>query len=318
MTDAVRSRCDRFAANYERVRRAHRMEYHLLHALTAYCAAERDRDLDLDAIKDAERLLKDNTGPFSSFRSAVRLIYAGALSLESDPSTVFDRVLEAHAALKAVFFPSSYLPMAAFALARAGREGAYEETARLTRTIYDAMKDDHPFLTGGEDIPFAALAACRGLSAPAASAGVESAYTVLRQGLGAANGVQTAAQTLSLSEDPVAAARTLLRLWQELKEKKRPFGRDTELIGLAALALCETPDAALVCEIDDDLRRRRGFGNWTLGARQRRMYAALLASLGNEGGGSRDFTVATVLAAATTRMIAQRQAETAAVVASST
>lgn len=318
MTDAARKRCDRFAANYERVRRSHRMEYHLLHALTAYCAAERDRDLDLDAIRDAERLLKDNTGPFSSFRSAVRLIYAGALSLESDPHAVFDRVIEAHAALKTEFFPSGYLPVAAFALARVGQEGAFEETARLTRAIYDAMKADHPFLTGGEDIPFAALAACRGLSVPAASAGVESAYTVLKQGLGATNGVQTAAQILSLSDDPVACARTLLRLWQELRERHRPFGRDTELIGLAALTLCEAPDTALVCEIDDDLRRRRGFGNWTLGARPRRMYAALLAALGDPGARDPDFTVSTVLAAATTRMIAQRQAATVAVVTSST
>lgn len=318
MTDAVRNRCDRFAANYEKVRRAYRMEYRLLHALTAYCAAERDRDLDLDALKDAGRLLKDNTGPFSSFRSAVRLIYAGALALESDPHAAFDRVQEAYSALKTEFSPSGCLPVAAFALARAGREGPTEETARLTRAIYDAMKADHPFLTGGEDVAFAALAACRGLSAPAASAGVESAYVVLRQGLGAANGVQTAAQILSLSGDPVAAARTLLRLWQELKDKKRPFGRDIELIGLAALALTPSPDAALVCEIDDDLRRRRGFGNWTLGARQRRMYAALLAALGDGEENGPDFTVDTVLAAATTRMIAQQQAATAAAVSAST
>lgn len=319
MTEETRRRCDRFVAVYDQLRRRYRLEYHLLHALVAFCYTEQGRELDLEEMDAARDLLRRNAGPFSSFRSAVQLIYAGALSLESDPHTAFDRVEVAYAALKGSFFPSISLPLAAFALARAESETAFDATARRAREIFDAMKRDHPFLTGREDVPFAVLAACRGLSASAASAAAESAYTVLYPVLGRTNGVQTASHVLALGADPVAGANTLLALWKALKSARRPFGRDNELVGLAALALSSSPSAALVCEIDDDLRHRRGFGNWTLGARVRRMYAALLASLDDAPAedDARAFLVTTVLAAATTAMVAQRQAATVAVTVSS-
>lgn len=318
MTDHTLRRTERFCDNYGQMRRRFRWEYHLLHALVAYCAAERERDLDFDALDDALALIRRNAGPFSNFRSAVRLIYAGALSFEADPASAFDKVEEAYAALKKAFFPSGYLPLAAFAMERESHETGFESVARLSREVLDAMKKDHPFLTGPEDIPFAVLAACRGRSASVFSAGVESAWTVLSPALGRSNAVQTVCHCLALAGDPVEGAETLLRLWRDLKAKKHPFGRDVELIGLAALALTDGPDADPVIEIDEWLRRRPGFGNWTLGARVRRMYAALLAALPDPSGreGEHAFTVTLTLAAATVFMITRQQAAAAAVAAS--
>ena len=313
MTEETRRRCERFAANYDAVRRHRRWEYHLLHALVAFCATERGRDIDLDELDAAAALLKENTSPFSGFRSAVRLIYAGALALESDPHAAFDRVQEAHTALKVYFPESRSLPLAAFAMARAGQTGGFDDTAATAREIFNAMKRDHPFLTGREDVPFAVLAACRGFAASTASGAAESAYTVLRGAFSPSQALQTASHMLALGEDPVAAANTLVALWRALKASGHRYGRDNELVGLAALALSPAPSAALVGEIDDWLRQRRGFGNWTLGANVRRLYAALLASLEDAARPEeRAFLVSVILAATTITMVAQQEAAVAA------
>ena len=309
MDDILRRRCACFAENYDRLHREFRFEYQLVHAVTAYAYAQQGRTLDLDDIETCRDLLRQKTSPFSCFRSAVQLMYAGALSLEADPNAAFDKTLHAYAALKEHFMASESLPLAAFAMARAGQETAFETTAALAREIYDAMRADHPFLTGREDIPFAVLFACCGKSAPDSSAATENAFTVLRTRFGRSDAVQTASHCLALCGDPIEGAKTLESLWLALRERKCRYGKNLELIGLAALAMSPAPDAGTVEEIDAVLKPCRGMGNWSIGAQTRLMYAALLASTLPETP-ERDATlpVTVTLAAATVQMIARQQA----------
>ncbi len=308
MEEWLDRRCADFAENYDRLYRKFRFEYQLLHAVTAYAYAQQGRRLDPEDVLSCRELLRRKTSPFSGFRSAVQLMYAGALSLEADPAAAFDKTLHAYEALQAQFMTTAYLPLAAFAMARAGMETAFESTAARAREIYDAMRQAHPILTGREDLPFAVLFACRGMSADVASAAAESAFSALRNRFGRSNAVQTVSHMLALDRDPAGAAGRLESLWLDLRDRGCRYGKDLELIGLAALALTPFPSADTVLEIDRRLKPCHGLGNWALGKRTRLMYAALLAStLPETADGDQTLAVTVTLAAVTVEMTARQQ-----------
>ena len=121
--------------------------------------------VDKRVTADGERLemcgdiLKENTGFFSNFRNYVKLPMVSMMAVSSDPEDKLKKALAVYELLKQHFFSSTYLPLASMTISDYIEPDHYEAIARRTRRIYDLMKQEHPFLTSGEDSVFAALLA---------------------------------------------------------------------------------------------------------------------------------------------------------------
>ncbi len=279
MTELLRQKCDLFAENYERVKRFARWEYGMMYYLCAYLYTRQGKVFDSAKVDECRKMIKKKESPFSQFRNALSLSVACELSLEEKPEEVFDRAKKAYDALREEFCSSGYLPLAAMTLARAKSEEEFADVAARARSVYDAMKKKHLLLTGAEDVPFAVLFALGERSVDGITADIEAAHSRLKEAFMNSNALQSVSHCVALEGDSVQNTERLVALWQELKECRHRYGTDLELVTLAALASAQSVSAAKIVEVSDYLRGKKGFGNWTLGQRQRLMYASSLVGL---------------------------------------
>lgn len=202
------------------------------------------------------------------------------LSLSPDPEKYMAQMLAVYGELKGVFRGSPYLTVAAAAIAQLAEPQQYEQIAKHTRTIYNRMKNAHPFLTSQEDSAFAALLALSGLDDLHIEQEMARCYAILKPSFFSGNAVQSLSQVLALGEDPAEQkCRKSLDLFEYLKRRGYKYGTNYELATLGALALLDT-DIDLLCgdimETDNFLKKQKGFGVFGIGAKQRLMYAGML------------------------------------------
>lgn len=283
MDQALRSRCERFLANRDTLRKAFPLENPYLHAACAGILTQKNRAADVDRLHACRDLLKERTGLFSNFRGAAQEAMITLLSLEPDPQEKLDQGLRLYDALKEHFRPSQYLPLAALLLTDQVGEHQYGEIAARTRAIYDGMKEEHRFLTGAEDSVFAALLALSPRSVPEIIDETEACYDRLKhRPFGTGQFTQTLSHVLALGEgNAQEKCDRTLALYQALKDHGRKYSTGHELGTLGLLALVPGEVDALaeeVVEVDHFLSQQKGYGLMGIGKAQRLMHGVMLTA----------------------------------------
>lgn len=166
--------------------------------------------LDTEQLKELMKYIRQTTGLFSPFRSNSFAIGAMLMTNYKDPRGAFDRLQEHFRLLKGMGFRSStFLPMASYTLdsimfddkiqdMAIQTESYRQELVEKSKEVYDEMKKNHPWLTGGDDYPLAILIAHSGKDMER----IESIYDALNQnGLKKGNNLQSLANIIALSEE---------------------------------------------------------------------------------------------------------------------
>lgn len=118
------------------------------------------------------------------------------------------------------------------------RPEKYDETAARVRHIYDLMKNEHPFLTSGEDSVFAAMLALSPMTDAEIVSETERCFELLKGEFFSSSAVQSLSHVLALGEGtPEEKCRKTMELFHGLKKKGCRYGTGYELATLGALAL---------------------------------------------------------------------------------
>ena len=283
MDQALRSRCERFLANRDTLRKAFPWENPYLHAVCAGILTQKNQTAEVDRLHDCRDLLRARTGFFSNFRGIAQEAMITLLSLEPAPQEELDQGLRLYDALKDHFRPSQYLPLAALLLADQVEERQYGAFAARTRAIYNGMKEAHCFLTGVEDSVFAALLALSPRPVEALIAETEACYDRLKhRPFGTGQFTQTLSHVLALGEGSAQEKcdRTLA-LYDALKDRGRKYSTGHELGTLGLLTLVPGEVGALaeeVVEVDHFLSQQKGYGLMGVGKAQRLMHGVMLTA----------------------------------------
>lgn len=280
MTEALQQRCALFIQSRAALKAAFSLDSTYIHLLCATLCAFEGVLPDITLMKDMKRLLKEETTAFSGFRGISRLVTITKLSLSSSPEQQLNNILSVYGYLKEMFHGSEYLAAAATAIAELADSSDYAQIAQRTRIIYDRMKNAHPFLTSGEDSAFAALLAMSGLDDMRIEQDMAQCYAILKPHFFVGNAVQALSGVLALSESNAEEkCQAVLTLFGAMKERGFTYGTNYELPTLGALVLSEADIGALtqeIIDIDEFLKTQKGFGAFSVGARQRLMYAGIL------------------------------------------
>lgn len=276
MRSTLNAQCERFIDNRDIVKSVFRWESGYV---IPACAACFGRDsADKERLRQVAALLKEETGIFSPFRGFARPVICAMVSREADPEAALNRTLHMYQALRACFSSSTFLPLAAVALARLSANP--EETARRARQVYDCMKRDHFFLTSSEDSVFAALLALSEFAPEEAERRSEACFARLRGSFSRTNGVQTLSHVLALAGgSPEDRCANLEALYETLRRAGLKFGQGMELPVLGALSLLEAEPVQLAADlrdVDDFLAAQKGYGVFGPGRAARRMHAAMI------------------------------------------
>lgn len=280
MRDELQKRCQLFIQNRDIVKNAFGWESYYIYPLCASLFTIRGIQADAGVMKDCRDLLKEKTGFFSNFRGISKMATVTTLSLSPSPENKLNQLLDIYGKLKEVFWGSEYLTVAASVISDMAEPGQYEQITHRTRTIYNRMKETHPFLTSGEDSSFAALLALSELDDIYIEQEMERCYTLLKPYFFSGNAVQSLSHILALGEGSAAQkCEKAMALFDYLKSHGHKYGTSYELATLGVLALLDTDIKTLaqdIMDVDDYLHSQKGFGAFGIGARQRLMYAGVL------------------------------------------
>lgn len=280
MQDSLLRRTEQFLENRRRVERAFRFGSPLSYCLSALLLGLNDCDADLDALVNAKRTLKRETGVFSPFRGLGKVPICTKLAVSDDPVLRLTHMKEAQAALKhSGFLPTDYICLAAALMAK--RQGEFDSIAKEAHRHYKGMRHIHRILTSDEDASFAVLMAMypgsRDLIEKA-----EDAFSLLKSHYGSTNSTQMTSHILALADaDTDKLVLSTIWLNNTLKESGVKEHERADLPLLASLACMdcashETVQAIL--DVEGYLSGHKCFSTMKLGRGQRlRMATALVA-----------------------------------------
>lgn len=190
--------------------------------------------------------------------------------------------LTVYGLLKNEFWTSAYLPLASMVIAQMAGPSQYESIAVRTRTIYNRMKAEHPFLTSAEDSAFCALMALSEKADDDLIEDAEECYQLLKPHFFSSNAVQSLGHVLALCDgEAQAKCQKTLELFEALRAAGCKYGTSYELPTLGVLAMTDgnlTEIAQEIAEIDSWLSEQSGFGLFSsVSSKQRLMYAGIVA-----------------------------------------
>lgn len=314
----LEKQCELFTKNRDHMKGNFIWESRMIYPICASLYTEKSLEIDVNKIKEAKDIIREETGLFSNFKGTAFLVLATKLSLEENPREKFQRVKKLYELLKIAFWGSPYLALTAFALEEKVAEADYEEVVLKTKRVYDKMKEQHLFLTSKEDVSFAALFAMSELKEDEAIEKMERCYELLRGHFFSANAVQSLSHALAFGEETEEVkCQRLMAIFNRLKDNGCKYGTGIELATLGVLALMTSDVEETIrdiLEVNRYLLDSHGFGAFGVGKVQRLMYAVLIVTqVYKKGNGTMEAVFANSI---TSIMIAEQVALSAAIAAS--
>ncbi len=318
MREELQAVCTEFIKDRELAKEAFAWESSYLYPICAGILADKRQDISAVELQQYKRKIKDKTGIFSDFRGSIMAPMACMLAVSEDADKLLEDALAVHELLKKHFWSSSYLPLVSTIVARLADPSQYAHMVEKTSEIYQLMKKEHPFLTSGEDGPFAAMLAFAERSPQGMIAEVEKCYGLLKDKFFSGNAVQSLSHVLALGEGSAESKCSRLEtLFNALKARGYKYGTDYELSTLGALSILDVDLECIVEEliqVTDYLETQKGYGLLGATKRQRMMHAAMLVSSTHMEKGA-GYVMNSASISSTISMIAAQQAAMCAVVA---
>lgn len=281
MRDVLQKICDSYVTNKAVIKETFSFENEYMYSVCAAIFTDKGIEATPEILKNCKNILKSHTGIFSDFRGNVKLPMIAILATSDSPDDKMNRAVNIHKALRANYFSSDFLPIAALALDELAPNDDYQKISERSRLIYNLMKKEHPFLTSSEDSVFATLLSLIDMPAEAIVSQAEKAYGILKKVFHDSDAVQTLSHIMVLLGGNIEnnCIRTI-ELFNRLKNRKHKYGKGFELAILAILSIADDMDGVIddIIEVDMFLSEQKGYGFWGIDKIQRIMHAAILVS----------------------------------------
>jgi hypothetical protein len=282
MRHTLQERCEAQIRNEAMLRKGHKLEFESIMKLAAMLYVNAGREVDVARLRECKRILKDKVGLFSNFRGHMQYLVQVKMALSDDPAAYLDGVLDIYQRLKAGrVLPGEMVAMAATTIYENCPADVRDTVVDKTRKAYAKIKEQHRFLTGEEDLALIALMVLADIDPDRAAVRAEEMYAILKgRYLPGSDTPQTVAMVLSLSEKPAEQnAQGFFGLYDACKAAGHATSKDKAMAIYATYADLEANLSEVVAEIgevDDWLKRQKGYGALGVGASIRRLFAATL------------------------------------------
>ena len=282
MRTSLKSLCNSFIESRDTIKETFFWGSSYIYPVAAAVFVDKRVTADRERLEMCGDILKENTGFFSNFRNYVKLPMISMMAVSSDPEEKLKKALAVYELLKQHFFSSTYLPLASMTISDYIEPVHYEVVARRTRRIYDLMKQEHPFLTSGEDSVFAALLALSNASDEVIVQNTEECFDILKPQFFSSNAVQSLSHVLALCEgDTEMKCNRAMKLFYKLKDQGYKYGTGYELATLGVLAMLPADLDTIaddIVQVAEFLASQRGYGMLGMTKRQRLMHAGLIVT----------------------------------------
>lgn len=282
MRESLNNLCKRFTWNINKSKKKYKFEHLLSNALAAVIYTKEDRDIDIDKIDKAKKVITDNTGIFSDFRGSNIFIGSVKLSLKDNMEEEFFSAQKTLEVFKKEFKFSRSSSTLAYFLAENRYKFDSEKAVLKGKEVYKIHKKNHPFITGDEDILLSILL---GVNKEDINQGIldsEYYFGKLKGELKYSEDVQKISNIFSLFDmDKNEISNRLIRLYSVLKDEKYKFSRDT-LFTLALVTLLEKDEDKIkndIIEVYENLKENNIVGMFKMEKSYGLMFSAIIVTI---------------------------------------
>ena len=202
------------------------------------------------------------------------------MALADAPATWIDDVMAVYQQLKTgIRLPGEMLAMAAATIVENCPADQRPGIVSQSLEAYTKLKKKHPFLTDENDMSLIALMIMAGKNPDQAAQEAEELYQEMKSNYKiSSDTAQSAAMVLALSDKPAKQKlEAFFDLYEACRAAKHATSRDKSMVVYSAFSdidynLAETVEA--IGEVDDWLKTQKGYGALSLGASERRLFAA--------------------------------------------
>ena len=281
MNKRLLSKCELLVKNKEIIQNTYKWDDKKMALAGSFLFTSKMKEVSEEKLKECEEIFKDNTSIFSNFRGNLKLPLLCKMALSDNPEEYMCEVKETYNTInEKKWFRSEYTILSAMAICD-NKDNLDKNTCiDRAKEIYDKMKKEHIILTSDEDIPFATMLAMADCDVDSMICDMEECYDILKKKFSDKNAVQAISHVLATTKSNISLkCNRVVQIYEKLAEANHKYPKGCELSTLAALALSGEEIDELVkeiCEVDDYLKKQRGFGCLSIDKATRRMYAALM------------------------------------------
>ena len=292
MKQSLQEICEAQIRNETAMRKVAKIEYEPVLKLCAMMYVNAGREVNAEHIRECSGILKSRTGMFSNFRGTLQRVILTKMALADDPAAYLDDVTDVYGKLKADHkLPGEMFAMAATTIVENCPVERRTEVVEKTRQTYAMMKKQHPFLTDESDLSLVALMIMAGKDPVQVADEAEKLFQAMKHDYKiGSNTAQSASMVLALSDKPAdRKLEAFFGLYNACKAAKHETAKDKAMVIYAAFAdadydLNET--VASIGEVDNWLKGQKGYGLFSLGTSERRLFAASMVLKDMQAGGA--------------------------------
>lgn len=281
MNNALEQKCRLLLWNHDAMSKAFRWDNGSMMLAGSSFFVGMNLEADTEKLKECAEVLKQKTGPFSAFRGNIRMPLICKMAVSENPEQYFENVNAIVQQMKPLkWISADYKILTALTLRDYLEMEEILPAINKMTNLYRGMKNNHPWITSDEDIPFAAILVVSGLDTDVLLAEMETCYELLAEKFRDKNAVQSLSHIMAVNPaDAAAKCQKVENIFDTLKTNRHKYGSGYELAVLGTLSMLDLPEAQIAQEIieaDDYLKKAKGFGKFSMGDNMRRMYAALM------------------------------------------
>ena len=281
LSDNLQYKCDLFTENYQILKDNFKWEYSMMLRLSGIICTNAGLKADTEAIRNAKKIIKNNTGIFSNFKDISFFVLSTLFSLEQNPESMFLKTKRVYEEMKKIGFHSSpYLTLAAFSVAKQTEDENVPAVINRAKEFYDSMKREHKFLTSSDDYGYAAMLAATDLEVAEAIKDMEFCYELLKKSFGAGNELQSLTHVLAMGEEQAESkCDRVLKVFESLNRKGCKISKYHNLSNLGRLVLISEDVEKItdeIAEVNQYLLEKKGFGRWSISKQDRTLFSSVL------------------------------------------
>ncbi|MCL2499520.1 MAG: DUF4003 domain-containing protein [Defluviitaleaceae bacterium] len=305
-----------FISNANGIKKGFPWQEPMAKRLAALIYALDGKELDANALAQNHRMIKEETGLFSTFRGNLSVYIAAMMAMKANPHERFAEVREVYALLKAEKFRmSDYLAAAAYEIASQAKREDYPHIARRAREFLVGMRANNRWLVCTDDYIYSAMLALSDLDVAVGCERIKHVYDCLKMNFPftmSRNCLLHLSQIMVLSDKTERCIENLIHMNRILRSHKIRLDRAMILPSLGILSMLPTdPDtlADQIFSVTDYIRKQKGFGKLKVSNGEVMMQAVALIS-------DSELAKTALSTAVTNIIIAQQTAMMVAIIAS--
>jgi len=271
MNNQLQSKLELFVENNQNIRSDFIWHDPMSKRLASLTYTLEGKKVDTEAIKECHRMIKEDVGPFSTFRGNMAVYIAASLSLMENPQQLLADTLEVYGLLKQQgFWASDYLVVTAYEIAANTKRQDFESMAIRSMEFYREMKANIRFHIGQDDYIFAAMLALSGIDIHDGAVKLRNLFVQLKSEFSAfisRNSIVTLSQMLVLGGSTEDCVQHLLKLNRVLRKRKARLDKSYTLPSLGVLGILAVDKNAFADDLiaaRDYLRSQKGFSAWSV------------------------------------------------------